>query len=163
MADSKSTESEAPLKPEEPLDEGEIRVLEVIKRFPKGITDHDLTLELPDLLPEERVTIFNSLLSRGCLDLYHQGGNLMYKSKEPNKTEVVKGADNEEKVVYSIIEAAGNKGIWIRDIRYQSNLLPNQLHKIVKGLENKKVIKAVKSVSVSYRWLMMPLFFVILM
>lgn len=61
----------------------------------------------------------------------------------------MKGADNEEKVVYSIIEEAANKGIWIRDIRFKSNLIMTQLNKILKNLESKKLIKAVKSVNVS--------------
>lgn len=126
-----------------------MQVLNIIKKYPKGINDHDIQLEVPDLLPEERVTILNRLLSLGHLDLFNQGGKLIYKYKEVGRVDNVKGADNEEKVVYSIIETAGNKGIWIRDIRYQSNLLPTQLNKILKALENKKLIKAVKSVSVS--------------
>lgn len=39
-------------------------------------------------------------------------------------------------------------GIWIRDIRLASNLTLSQLNKIVKSLETKKLIKAVKSVAV---------------
>ncbi|KAL0269878.1 UNVERIFIED_CONTAM: hypothetical protein PYX00_007465 [Menopon gallinae] len=148
MSESKETESESPSKSGGPPDIRD-RVLEVIKKYPKGITDQDLTMELPDLLPEERVTIFNSLLAQGSLYLFNLGGTLVYRYKQPNKVQGAKDADNEEKVVYSIIEAASNKGIWIREIRYQSNLLPNQLNKILKTLENKKLIKAVKSVSAS--------------
>lgn len=62
----------------------------------------------------------------------------------------MKGADNEEKVVYNLIEEAGNKGIWIRDIRVRSNLANTQLIKVLKSLESKKLIKAVKCVNVSY-------------
>ena len=60
-----------------------------------------------------------------------------------------KGFETEEKVVYQIIEESGNKGIWIRDIRYKSNLQLTQVNKILKNLESKKLIKAVKSVAVS--------------
>jgi DNA-directed RNA polymerase III subunit RPC6 len=81
--------------------------------------------------------------------LFTQGGTLLYKLKDPTVAQKVKGADNEEKIVYSIIEEAGNKGIWIRDIRFKSNLILTQLNKILKILENKKLIKAVKSVAVS--------------
>lgn len=83
------------------------------------------------------------------MDLFNEKGALVYKLKTKNKTEKLKGADNEEHVVYSIIEEAGNKGIWIRDIRFKSNLMPTMLGKILKQLENKKMIKAVKSVAVS--------------
>ncbi len=99
----------------------------------------------------------------------------------------VKGSDNQEKLVYQIIEDAGNKGtihfyhlhiafrvvlffkkplacideylfkscfliskgIWSRDIRYKSNLPLTEINKILKNLESKKLIKAVKSVAVS--------------
>lgn len=98
---------------------------------------------------KERADIINKLLSGGHLDLFNQGGSLSYRLKDPSKTKVVKGADNEEKVVYTIIGEAGNKGIWIRDIRFKSNLAPTQLNKILKSLETKKYIKAVKSVAAS--------------
>ncbi len=45
-------------------------------------------------------------------------------------------------------------GIWIRDIRAKCNLVQNQVSKILKNLESKKSIKAVKSVSVSTRKLL---------
>lgn len=75
---------------------------------------------------------------------------LFFRLKDLNSKQVVKGADNEEKVVYNLIEEAGTKGIWIRDIRRQSNLAMTQLTKVLKSLEGKKAIKAVKCVNVSY-------------
>lgn len=74
---------------------------------------------------------------------------MYYKYKDPSKQAALKGFDNEEKVVFKIIQDAGNKGIWIRDIRFKSNLNMTQLNKVLKGLETKKYIKAVKSVTVS--------------
>jgi len=41
-------------------------------------------------------------------------------------------------------------GIWVRDIRYKSNIQLPQLNKILKALEGKKLVKAVKSVNVSF-------------
>lgn len=83
------------------------------------------------------------------LELYKTKDNLFYKYKDPSKKTTNKGADTEEKVVYKIIEEANNKGIWIRDIRFKSNLNMTQLNKVLKSLETKKIIKAVKSVSAS--------------
>ena len=48
--------------------------------------------------------------------------------------------------LYDCIHLAG---IWIRDIRFKSNIQMTQVNKIVKNLESKKLIKAVKSVAVS--------------
>lgn len=84
------------------------------------------------------------------LDLYKQGNELLYRARsEKSDPEQIKNADNEEKVVFDIIKDAENIGIWIRDIRVRSNLSMPQLNKILKSLENRKLIKAVKSVAVS--------------
>ncbi len=58
-----------------------------------------------------------------------------------------KGFEKEEKLVYQVIEDSSNKGIWIRDIRFKSNLPHKQISKVLKTLESKKLIKSVKSVS----------------
>lgn len=125
------------------------RIIALAQARPKGISDKDLVNEMPNLQPAQRAQIINKLLSQGYFDLFKHGGSLLYRLKDPSKTKIAKGADNEEKIVYSIIEEAGNKGIWIRDIRFKSNLMPIQLNKILKSLETKKFIKAVKSVAAS--------------
>ncbi|XP_076656597.1 RNA polymerase III subunit F [Halictus rubicundus] len=127
----------------------EQKIIELAQTKPKGISDKDLTAEMPGLQPAQKAQIINKLLSQGHFDLFKQGGSLLYRLKDPSKAKVAKGADNEEKIVYTIIEEAGNKGIWIRDIRFKSNLMPTQLNKILKSLETKKFIKAVKSVAAS--------------
>ncbi|KAG8228434.1 hypothetical protein J437_LFUL003911 [Ladona fulva] len=124
------------------------RVIALAKANEKGVSDKDIQKEIPELQPKQRAAIINKLLAEGHVELFHQNGVLIYKLKDPSRN-AVKGADNEEKVVFGIIEEAGNKGIWVRDIRYKSNLAPTQLNKILKSLESKKLIKAVKSVSAS--------------
>ncbi|XP_076638032.1 RNA polymerase III subunit F isoform X3 [Colletes latitarsis] len=131
------------------LDTLEQKIIALAQVRPKGISDKDLMVEMPDLQPAQRAQIINKLLTQGHFDLFKQGGSLLYRLKDPSKAKIAKGADNEEKIVYTIIEEAGNKGIWIRDIRFKSNLMPTQLNKILKSLETKKFIKAVKSVAAS--------------
>jgi len=95
----------------------------------------------------QRAQIINKLLSQGYFDLFKQGDLLFYRLKDPAK--LAKCADNEEKIIYRIIEEAGNKGIWIRDIKSKSNLMHTPLQKILKSLEAKKLIKVVKPVAAS--------------
>lgn len=123
------------------------RIIVLARERPKGISDKDLAVEIPDLQPVQRAQIINKLLSQGYFDLFKQGGLLFYRLKDPTK--LAKCADNEEKIVYRIIEEAGNKGIWTRDIRFKSNLMHTQLQKILKSLETKKFIKVVKPVAAS--------------
>ncbi|XP_075231582.1 RNA polymerase III subunit F [Lycorma delicatula] len=149
MSDNQGLEPTESTSKQQPV-ENQQRVLALASSAgAKGISDADLQKEIPNLSAEERVTVINKLITQGCLDIFNSGGTLVYKVKDTSKTEKLKGADNEEKVVYGIIEEAGNKGIWIRDIRFKSNLMPTQLNKILKLLEGKKMIKAVKSVAAS--------------
>ncbi|KAI5643054.1 RNA polymerase rpc34 subunit domain-containing protein [Phthorimaea operculella] len=133
-------------KPDEAIKE---KVINLAKKNPKGISDKDITAEIPELTSAELVPVINALLQQGFIDIYNQSGSLIYKLKAQTSKQAVKGADNEEKVVYNLIEEAGNKGIWIRDIRIRSNLANTQLTKVLKSLESKKLIKAVKCVNAS--------------
>ncbi|XP_014205759.1 DNA-directed RNA polymerase III subunit RPC6 [Copidosoma floridanum] len=125
------------------------KMINLAQSKPKGICDQDISIEMPDLLPEQKRDVINKLLKLNYLRVFKQGKVLLYKLNDPSNTKVVKGADNEEKVVFCIIEEAGNKGIWVREIRNKCNLPATQLAKILKSLEQKKIIKAVKSVAAS--------------
>ncbi|XP_048735936.1 DNA-directed RNA polymerase III subunit RPC6-like [Ostrea edulis] len=136
---------------EEPLEEVdfETRFIMLCQASPEGITDSIIQKELPQCDTKQRMTIVNRLLSMGKIDLLKSGNKLLYRLKDPDTAAQVKGGDNQEKLVYQIIKDAGNKGIWIRDIRFKCNLLLTQVNKILKNLETKKLIKAVKSVAAS--------------
>ena len=67
----------------------------------------------------------------------------------PHTPSMPKGVEKEERLVYQLIEAAGNKGIWIRDIRREANMTDNVVNKTVKTLESKMLIKTIKSVPAS--------------
>uniref|UniRef100_V5H108 DNA-directed RNA polymerase III subunit RPC6 n=1 Tax=Ixodes ricinus TaxID=34613 RepID=V5H108_IXORI len=103
----------------------------------------------PNVEPVTRAEAFNKLLGQGKIEILKQKNQLLYRLKDPEADKKCKGSDREEKVVYKIVEEAGNKGIWIRDIRMKSGLVLTSLNKILKNLQSKKLIKAVKSVSAS--------------
>lgn len=115
-----------------------------------GINNEDIISNLPEISAELRLQALNKMLQQGFFEILQKGSSLIYRLKDPNKKSTApKDIDNEEKIIYNIIEEGGNKGIWIRDIRVKSNLIMTQLNKILKNLENKKLIKAVKSVNAS--------------
>lgn len=125
-------------------------IIEHARQIKAGLSNEDLAKLMPTTSAEARVKAINALLQKGTIEILKKQNSLIYRLKDDQKNATgPKGADNEEKIVYSIIEQGGNKGIWIRDIRVKSNLIMTQLNKILKNLENKKLIKAVKSVSVS--------------
>lgn len=129
--------------------EVEKRIKDLCEQFPQGITDQVIQNDMPYLEPTQRATAINKLLSLGQLDLLRNSTGLLYRLKGTQTTSKMKGSDNQEKLVYQIIEDAENKGIWSRDIRFKSNLPLTEINKILKNLESKKLIKAVKSVAAS--------------
>lgn len=46
--------------------------------------------------------------------------------------------------IYSLIEESGKKGIWIRDIRDRTGLSQTQMRKVLKVLEQRKLVKSIK-------------------
>ncbi len=54
----------------------------------------------------------------------------------------------EERLVYQRVEEAGNKGIWSQPLRKATGLENTSFLKVIKKLEGKKLIKAVRSVTV---------------
>jgi len=132
----------------EPIDIEEAceRVISVCQQMPDGINDKVLQNEFPELDPKVRAQCINKLLVTGKLDIFRTAEGLLYKLKTASKAVNIRG-DQEEKIVFNIIEKSGNKGIWLRDIRAQSGLLQTQLNKVLKTLETKRLIKSVKSVN----------------
>ncbi|XP_072025702.1 DNA-directed RNA polymerase III subunit RPC6-like [Amphiura filiformis] len=129
----------------------EERILELCKSDSKGIPDAVIKTELPHIDVQQRVTAINRLLSTGKIDLVKTSTELLYRLKDPGSASKIKGGDAQERLIYQIIEESNNKGIWTRDIRIRSNMPLNQLNKILKNLESRKLIKAVKSVGASKR------------
>ncbi|CAM9493564.1 unnamed protein product [Heterosigma akashiwo] len=50
-------------------------------------------------------------------------------------------------MIYQVIEKEGNKGIWVRDIKNQTKILQQTVTKSLKILEQRQLIKSVKSVT----------------
>lgn len=132
---------------EEPFDASDLeaRIILLCQQNPKGITDEVIQNDRPSVTPQQRVMALNRLLSQTKIDLLKSGSTLVYRLKDSGGSS--KGADTQERMVYQVISEAGNKGIWLRDIRFKTNLVMPTLNKILKSLETQKLIKAVKSVS----------------
>ncbi|RWS04479.1 DNA-directed RNA polymerase III subunit RPC6-like protein [Dinothrombium tinctorium] len=129
------------------------RILELCKENERGVTEKMLQGSMPSADPMLRANAINKLLKQTKLEIMKQGTQLLYRLKDQKQSN--KGTDDEERIVYAIIEEAGNKGIWSRDIRMKSNLSLTLLNKVLKTMEGKKLIKSVKSVAASKKKLYM--------
>uniref|UniRef100_A0A3P9MQI0 Uncharacterized protein n=1 Tax=Oryzias latipes TaxID=8090 RepID=A0A3P9MQI0_ORYLA len=85
-------------------------IRELCQQFPQGITDQVIQNDMPHLEPQQRALAINKLLSLGQLDLLRNSSGLLYRLKDSQTASKMKGSDNQEKLVYQIIEDAGNKG-----------------------------------------------------
>lgn len=114
--------------------EFEARFIELMKQFPKGVSNSMLTSDMPATSGNVKANVINRLLSQVCqkvkrtellefvlsslhsqgkIDVLKQKGapnDLLYKLKVSGPQ--LRGADNEERVIAKIVQEAGNMGIW---------------------------------------------------
>jgi DNA-directed RNA polymerase III subunit RPC6 len=91
--------------------------------------------------------IINDLTSHMRLTLSQlSSGELFFTLHSTEDARKFAGLDRNAKMVYQMVEKAGNKGVWTKDVRIQTNIQQAALTKIFKALENRHLIKPVKSV-----------------
>lgn len=132
------------------------RLLELLERAgATGIKQDDLERGLKESEPAgssvdlvAMAEALNRLLKDGQALIGRLGnGELVYRRQSTQEATRFHGLSSEERLVLQLIEATANVGMWTRDIRLRSNLQQVQVPKILKTLESRKLIKAVKSVA----------------
>ena len=105
---------------------------------------------------ESLVPIINELTRESRLVMSRLGKNeLFYSLVSTEVANKFNGLDTSARMVYQVIERAGNMGIWTKDIRLQTNIQQQALNKIFKSLEQRRLIKPVKSVTAKAKKLYM--------
>jgi DNA-directed RNA polymerase III subunit RPC6 len=101
------------------------------------------------------VPIINDLTQKARLVMGKKGDELYYTLVSDETAAKWAGLDLTARMVYQVIEKAGNLGIWTKDIRTQTNIQQQALNKIFKVLEGRLLIKPVKSVNAKAKKLYM--------
>lgn len=128
---------------------------------PEGVSDKQFREEHPEYSAAELVQAINELSGKGRLELLKKGNQLVYRAISADDADLVAGLEGDEKIVYQCIKAADNKGIWTKDLKLRTSLHQTVITKVLKSLEGRKIIKAVKSVKVTKLYLLsVYLFFV---
>lgn len=125
----------------------ESAILALCRQNNEGITDQIMNTELPQFSLEDRVNAINSLLQKQAVQIFQKGGVLIYKEQDQQQSAKLRGLSSEDLLLYQIIQQSGTMGIWTKDMKMKSNLQQPQITKILKTLEGRKLIKAVKSVA----------------
>eukprot|EP00002_Diphylleia_rotans_P032945 TRINITY_DN6967_c0_g2_i4.p1 TRINITY_DN6967_c0_g2~~TRINITY_DN6967_c0_g2_i4.p1 ORF type:complete len:278 (+),score=77.11 TRINITY_DN6967_c0_g2_i4:59-892(+) len=106
-----------------------------------------LQAALASFSAEAQIAAINSLLRKGKLSIFEVNGSYSYKLRSEEESSGFLGLAPEEMLIYQLISASGNMGLWTKDMRIKSNLQQQQITKILKNLENRKLVKSVKSIS----------------
>jgi DNA-directed RNA polymerase III subunit RPC6 len=103
------------------------------------------------------VEAINELSRESRLHMSKSGvdSELFYTLVADEVAQKYQGLDVSDRLVLQVIEKAGNKGIWTKEIRIQTNIHPQPLNKIFKHLEQRRLIKPVKSVTAKAKKLYM--------
>jgi DNA-directed RNA polymerase III subunit RPC6 len=103
------------------------------------------------------VEVINELSRESRLHMSKSGvdNQLFYTLVADDVAQKYQGLDVSAKMVLQVIDKAGNNGIWTKDIRMQTNIQQQALNKIFKQLEQRRLIKPVKSVTAKAKKLYM--------
>lgn len=147
-------------EPEPDLDVIKRSIIELVQAYENGLSEVELSRTMSETPVKMRIVAINALTNEGKLQLCKRGSDLIYrlvdsKSLANHSSLTDANVSLEERAVFRVIESVGNKGIWNREIRNLTKLPLNQMSKVLRNLETKKLIKAVKSVTASKKKLYM--------
>lgn len=101
----------------------------------------------PNIRIELLGAALNKLLKSGSLTVMQDAdGANHFMVRSQDEVKKLTGLSREELIIYQLVGSEGNKGLWIRDIRRRSALPQLEVAKILKALENRRLIKAEKSI-----------------
>jgi DNA-directed RNA polymerase III subunit RPC6 len=146
--------------PKSPKDVVKDRFLELLgePRYIMGASNKVIQGEFPKA--EEKpllVQVINELSKTSKLQMSKSGvdNELYYTLVADEVAQKYVGLDVSAKLVLQCIEKAGSSGIWTKDIRMQTNIQQQALNKVFKQLEQRCLIKPVKSVTAKAKKLYM--------
>ncbi|KAI9476588.1 MAG: RNA polymerase Rpc34 [Benjaminiella poitrasii] len=139
------TMNDAPNGEEAPfgLSSNEWKFYQFVRSSPKGakFTDRPEGMDVQDAY-----LAMNTLLKKNALEVIVLNGENMLKAIDLRDAEKASKLNDDARLVYNAIRAAGNNGIWTKDLKKKTNLHTIVLNRTLKSLEQKQEIKAVKHV-----------------
>ncbi|KAL3998484.1 RNA polymerase Rpc34 subunit family protein [Acanthocheilonema viteae] len=142
------------IKEEEEASTSQADVLAVLASNEDGLSNEDLMKQTAGMDVKARGEAVNALLSSGKIEMLpgHTPGAFILRLRKGTQ---IADATHEEQLIYSLIEESGKKGIWIRDIRDRTGLSQTQMRKVLKVLEQRKLVKSIKAVGTTKKCYML--------
>lgn len=110
------------------------------------LTGEDLTTQLADVPIEEQLLAINGLLKKSLFHAQKGPGGIQYVAISKGEASVMSNMDANELIIYNHIKDAKNEGIWTKLIKARTNLHQTVMTRCLRLLEQKQLVKAVKSV-----------------
>ncbi|OAG31223.1 DNA-directed RNA polymerase III subunit RPC6 [Nematocida displodere] len=117
-------------------------ILSFISSKETGVSTEEIQKEFASTSLQEIAQELNTLSKDGLLDIFRTKTGIFYRRNR----ETHKFTSSEEKIVYLLIKESTSEGIWIKDLKTKSGLHQNLITKVIKALEQRMIIKSVKSV-----------------
>lgn len=117
---------------------------EFLKGFADGATEADIARQYPGVSQEDMARALNELIRQQRVDVIHSDGMLVYRAAQHF-------ASSDEKIIYNLVRESGSSGMQLRDLRAKSNMAQALVAKVLKALEARLLVKAVKSVKSNRR------------
>ncbi|KAJ1731107.1 34-kDa subunit of RNA polymerase III (C) [Coemansia biformis] len=111
-----------------------------------GVDNDTIEEKMPHLPAEALANAINRLLRVGKIELVQIGTLTLYKGVSMAELELTSKMNEEDRLIYKLIENSGNEGIWVRTLKLKSNLPQTIVNRSLKQLEAQDIIKSVKSV-----------------
>lgn len=128
-------------------------VLSICQLQPDGISDAEVRQKLgSDVQPQVRLNAYNDLLKLGRLRLASKTAPngksvILYQWVSSAEAEKFKGLNGSERMVYDLINKAGQSGLTKRDLKFRTNIVnSSELKQIAETLVARGLIKEIKSV-----------------
>ncbi|KAJ2466221.1 34-kDa subunit of RNA polymerase III (C), partial [Coemansia sp. RSA 2320] len=121
-------------------------IYELTLKHPGGLTPEEIREAMPEHALETIVNVANRLLQSERLELIEIRGRHLFRGVSARDIERLAGLTTDEKLVYKHIENSASDGIWVRTLKQKTNLAPTIITRSLKVLEQRALIKSIKSV-----------------
>lgn len=119
------------------------------------ITQDQIEIQFKNEEVGDRLNAVNGLLRKSLLSAQSLGGTLQFSATAKAEASMMGKLDENETLVYSHIKDSRNEGIWTKQLKSRTNLHQTIINRCLKSLEQKQLVKAVKSVKYPTRKIFM--------
>ena len=112
----------------------------------KCVTADELGTMFPEYDINTMMELLNELLAKNLLKTERSGSTIRWTAVSKQQANLIGRLDPDEQIVYQCIREGGNEGIWSKHIKDRTKLHQSVANRCLKTLEQKSVIKTVKSV-----------------